>query len=279
MAAPDYFRSPLQLLEELGIEDPQDLDIEAIAHHCGALIVYKRLTGSAARITGKGDHAIITVDSESPRARQRFSAGHELGHWMYDRGKLSFSCEENKLVREWSRANPETAANRYSSDLLLPVALFKPHAYALKTIDFNTVRALATTFQTSLTATAIRLVEHGPLPAMLIFSSEGRREWFFRGPDIPKSLFPRDVPTEASYASDLLNREEKELSGEVSAEAWFDHWGTSGYWLHEHSIRIWGRLMLSLLWWKGTAEQMLVRIEEYEERRDARRSDESWRRR
>lgn len=176
MAAPEYFRSPQQLLEELAIEDPQDLDVEAIAHHCGALIVYKRLTGCAARITGKGDRAIITIDSGSPRARQRFSAGHELGHWMYDRGKLSFSCEENKLIREWSRTNPEAAANRYASDLLLPVPLFKPRAYAYKAINFNTVRKLATTFETSLTATAIRLVEHGPLPAAVICLSEGRRD-------------------------------------------------------------------------------------------------------
>jgi hypothetical protein len=72
--------------------------------------------------------------------------------------------------------------------------------------------------------------------------------------------------------------DEKELSGEVSAEAWFDHWSASDHWIREHSIKIWDGLVLSLLWWTGDAEQMLIRIDDYEERRDASRSDDYRRR-
>jgi hypothetical protein len=158
------------------------------------------------------------------------------------------------------------------------VPLFKPRAYAYKAIDFNAVRKLSTTFETSLTATAIRLVEHGPLPAAVICLSEGRRDWFYRGPDIPKSLFPRETPTKDSYAADLMADEERERSGEVSAEAWFEHRSASNCWIQEHSIKIWDGLILSLLWWKGEAEQMLIRITDYEEQRDAGRSDDYRRR-
>ena len=64
MGAP-FFRSPDALLQDLGITEPEELDIRAIAQHCGATIVYKRLEGCAARITGTEDRAIITLDSNS----------------------------------------------------------------------------------------------------------------------------------------------------------------------------------------------------------------------
>ena len=108
----EYFRTATEILRELGITSPDEIDIEAIAFHCGATIRYRPLTGCAARIVGNGNKAIITVDSNSIRARQRFSAGHELGHWMHDRAKASFSFQEEQFVRNWSAtSNPESRAN------------------------------------------------------------------------------------------------------------------------------------------------------------------------
>jgi len=85
------YKSPAAILEELGITEPEDLDIEAIAQSRGATIVYERLDGCAARILGDGDQAIITVDDRPHVGRQRFSAAHELGHWMRDRHKLALA--------------------------------------------------------------------------------------------------------------------------------------------------------------------------------------------
>jgi hypothetical protein len=232
------------------------------------------LEGCAARIVGNEDRAIITVDSNSRVERQRFSAGHELGHWMFDRGKVSlFSCEENLFVKEWSKNNPETRANRYAGDLMMPVGMFKPRALALRRIDFDSVKALAKMFTMSLTATAIRLVEHGPLPAMLICSSAEGLEWSVRG-DETKRLWPQKAGSE-TYAHDVLDGTDDEASGDVLASAWFDHPLAERYQVHEHSIRAYNGLVLSLLWWQN--ETMLVKLDDYEEERDARRSD-SWRR-
>src|SRR3990167_6984819 len=115
----NHYTSPAQLLDDLGITSPEEIDIEAIAFHCGATILYRPLTGCAARIVGNGNNAIITVDSGSPRERQRFSAAHERGHWTDDRGKSAFSGQETQFVEKWSRHNPESRANSYASDLLL----------------------------------------------------------------------------------------------------------------------------------------------------------------
>jgi len=197
--------------------------------------------------------------------------GHELGHWMFDRGKMSLlACTESVFIREWSNQNPETRANRYASDLLMPVSMFKPRAQPLKRIDFEAVKSLAKIFKTSISATAIRLVEHGPLPAILVCSRPGVIEW-----TAPKKKIKLWVqqPGPYSYAHDVLNGSREEGSGDVPASAWFNHPIVGRYTIHEHSIRGFQDFVLSLLWCRD--ESMLIELDEYEERREARRSD--WR--
>lgn len=275
MEKSSYFRHPAQLLDELGIASPEEIDIEAIAFYCNATIRYRPLTGCAARIVGNQSSAIITVDSNSIRTRQRFSAAHELGHWMYDRGKASFSCQEIQFLKEWSRHNPESRANSFASDLLLPVSLFKPKASPFKAMTFDVVKSLADTFDTSLTATAIRLVEYGPLPTMLICYCDAGREWFVRGRDVPEQLWPPEKPNSGTCAFDLLKgTTERELKAEIPAAAWFDHSLADRHYVCEHSLRTGYGVVLTLLWWKN--EKMLIAIEEYEERRANRRSDRRW---
>ena len=222
---------------------------------------------------GNGHSAIITIDSNSPRGRQRFSAGHELGHWMHDRGKASFSCEDRQFIQEWSKNNPESRANRYASDLLLPVEIFKPLTSSLRVINLTAASELAKQFQMSLTATAIRLVEYGPLPAILVCYSSAGREWFVRSPGLSKQLWPVSTPGPNTYAYDLLGGSEESVGeGEVPAAAWFDHDLSEKYYVHEHSMRTGYGDVLSLVWWKD--ERMLIALDEYEERKAARRSDE-----
>ena len=168
------FKAPATVLDELGVTEPSDINIEAIAQYCGATVVYERLDGCEARILGAGDRAIITVDANAQRARQRFSAAHELGHWMRDRGKLAFACTEKVLVREWGDDNPERRANRYAADLLLPRKIFEARTRTMPA-TFESARALAKSFETSMTSTAIRLVELGSYPSMSVCSEGSGR--------------------------------------------------------------------------------------------------------
>src|SRR5215813_11483377 len=153
----DRYKKPSTLLEELGILEPEDIDIEAIAQYCRATVRYKEIEGAQARIVGIGDKAIISVSKAMKRARQRFSVGHELGHWMRDHGTIGFSCSHKDFLTEWSSDNPERRANRYAADLLLPESMFRPLSRN-RDITLATAQTLADRFQTSLVATAIRLV-------------------------------------------------------------------------------------------------------------------------
>jgi hypothetical protein len=250
-----HFKAPAALLDELGITEPSDIAIEAIAQHCGATIVYETLDGCEARILGCGDRAIITINADASRERQRFSAGHELGHWMRDRGQVAFACTDRNFVREWGDDNPERRANRYAVDVLLPRKLFEKAARG-RPPTFESARALSGLFETSLTSTAIRLVELGDSPAMIVCSDSPGRQWFFRSPSIPETLWPLTKPGAGSLAAKLLaGTLARSPSPEaVDADEWIDQAGAASYTLIEDSLRTRSGFVLTLLWWKDEAQ-------------------------
>jgi len=256
------YKSPKRLLEELGITDAEDIDVEAIAQYNDATIVYEPLTGSEARILGNGDKAIITINKHSPVQRQRFSAGHELGHWMRDRGKIALSCTDRIYKTSWSEDSPEQRANRYSVELLMPEPMFAPCTKNLPMV-FESVRSLCGVFNTSLTATAIRLTELSSYNAMLVCYENRRRKWFFRGPDIPKALWPYEQLSTSTKAASLSSTTGDQATGNSSADAWVDHPGSWQYSVKEDSIVIGSGLTLSLVWWQN--EKQILDLDEDKE--------------
>ena len=87
---------------------------------CGAAVKYRRLDRCEAMIVGAADHAIITVNSASIPERQRFSLGHEIGHWHHHRGRILF-CGTSDIGNPAHRSlNPESQADQFASDLVLP---------------------------------------------------------------------------------------------------------------------------------------------------------------
>lgn len=254
--AATLIRSPEKLLQHLGVSEPNDIDVEAIAQYCGATVRYGSLEGAEARILGAGDRAIITVNNSSKRGRQRFSIGHELGHWVWDRGKAAFTCDKGEFTRRWSGTDRETVANKYAAELLLPRYIFRP-LVAKKPVTFQTVRELATTFETSLTATAIRLVQNASYQAMVICSSATGREWFIPGPDLDRKIWPRrDLSCDTVAYQLLTTNAESPGPTDLDADAWIDHSDAHEYVVKEDSVRIATDTVLSLLWWKNESQVM-----------------------
>ena len=268
---PSSRQTPFEILNDLGISEPDEIDIEAIAEHCGATIRYRSLSGCAARIMGYKDRAIITIDADTIRPRQRFSAGHELGHWMRDKGKVTFQCKSKEFVREWSSENPETRANRFASDLLLPPKMFRARQTRMP-VTFESVHLLAKAFCTSLPATAIRLVEYGDLPAILVCNGPEKLEWFVPSSEVRGKVFLEKRPGRGSIAEELLRGQTSAASArEVCSAAWLNDRNAVNYWLHEDSLMTTDGSVLSLLWWKN--ESQLIEIDNALEERGAWRSD------
>lgn len=228
-----------RVLRDLGISEPGEIDVDFIAWEVGAEIKYRRLDGCEARILGVGDSAIIAVDDRYGPRRARFSAGHELGHWHHHRGR-SFVCRPDDIGRGGLRGSldPERVADAYAADLLLPNFMFEPLAAALKQATFEAVEKLASDFETSLTATAIKFVERGPVPSVLVCHAQGGRRWFRRHPDVPERWFPRDELDPDSFAFDVLfGNGGRSRYAKIGADAWFDRREAERYEIHEQSIR------------------------------------------
>lgn len=241
--------SPERTLKELGITEPQEIDLEAIAWYLGARIKVSNLDGCEARIIGNHDRAVIRVDRLAQPRRRRFSIAHELGHWRYHRGRMLVCRSEDIGSYSQKGSSIERVADGYAADLLLPRYIFDPIAGQHSRLTFKTVRELADLFDTSLTATAIRLVKSGHSPVVLVCHENTGRKWFARSPDVPERWFAQDQLDAESYAFDLLfgNGEEQNYPRVIGADAWFDRPEAQRYEIHEQSVRTADNEILTLL--------------------------------
>lgn len=240
------------LLRSLGVEHPREIDLEAIAWVVGAEVRYSRLASCEARIIGFGARAIITVDPSRGAARARFSIGHELGHWSHHRGKSSICRADEIGGTGHGPAHPERIADAYAADLLLPGYLFRPEAAKLKRSTFVAVDKLAAMFQSSRTATAMRLVDFGPEPAVLVCHGPNGRRWFKRGRGVPERWFPQADLDAASNAFEVLHGGvEKPQPIPIRADAWFDRREAEQYEVFEQTVRGGNGGVLTMLTFKS----------------------------
>lgn len=117
-----------------------------------------------------------------------------------------------------------------------------------------------------MTATAIRLVEFGSFPAMVVCSDQEGRRWFRRGPDVRGVLWPHDRVNPRTIAYDIL-RDNAPAPGsvDVGADGWFAHRDAPRYAVREDSIRIANDLVLSLIWWRDERQLLNLEDEDHEE--------------
>lgn len=275
--------APEDLINRLGIEEPDEIDIEAVAEYCGATVVYERLKGCEARLIGHHGRAFITVNESSPRAEQRFSVAHELGHWHQDHGEIVTACDERTLSTQWARHNTEFwngefFANHYAAGLLLPTKILSPLAVNLP-VMFESVQELSGLFQAPMTATAVRLVDVTPFPAALVCSyvrlpSErdeqfelGRVLWATKSGNELSRLSLHSELGHDSVAYRLLcggfNAPPRPPAEDVLASEWFYVPGED-YTISEDSIKLANNLVLSLLWWKDAEEAQRLRQDNQE---------------
>lgn len=226
-----------RLLQELGVTEPGEIDLDAIAYYVNARIKFQRLEGCEARIVGNGDNAIITVNASSSGRRKRFSIAHELGHWHYHRGKcLSCRAEE---YRPRERLSPERVADGYAADLLMPNYIFRPLARQQKNLTFKEVDVLADAFNASQTATAIRLVETNYFSAVLVCHGPNGRKWFVRAPGVPDKWFPQKLLDAESFAFGVQfgGKPNDPSPRKIGADAWFDRFDAERFEVREQTVR------------------------------------------
>lgn len=248
------YRNGAEVLRDLGITEPDEIDVDAIAFHCGATVHCAPLKGCAAHIIGHGDRAVITIDQASPKPRRRFSIGHELGHWMWHRGR-ALSCQQKDIDKPWSALDPEAVANGFAADLLMPEYLFRPRVEG-KAVSFDIVDRMAGQFAVSRSAAAIRVVDLASYEAMVLCFSKAGIEWFHGSKCVQGNFWPHKQLSPDSDAWDILMKggTGSLRSQTVNADDWIDHEHAAKYEIMEHSIR-YGDDVLTVLWWRN--DQMI----------------------
>jgi hypothetical protein len=201
-----------QIIQELGISDPADLRIEDIAWERRALVRDDVIDGSVARVVVYGDRAMITISTRIREAgRRRFAIAHEIGHLELHPGSsdLHFCLDSDldpkarALRKKAVDDDPEQEANRFASALLMPALLFRPRCERRKP-GFTLIDDLAATFQTSLTATAIRCMKFCTEACAVVYSAGRRIRWYWPSRDFDFHVRVGDEVDRYSIADDCF---------------------------------------------------------------------------
>ena len=226
------------LLIERGVTRPDQIDLGAIARSLNAKVKVRRLEGCEARIIGKGDRAIISLDERMPERRRCFSLGHEIGHWMCHRGQC-LACAKEDIGRGSAAKDPkERVADRFAAHLLMPRFLMKDTIRGRR-LDLGLVNDVAEGFEVSRLSAAIRLVEMEPEPCVLIRHSTTEAPWRLSSQGVDRRWFPRLRADPESHAHAILTTgaEDQPSLELVSAEDWFENHDAHRFEVMEQSFR------------------------------------------
>ncbi|WP_420863582.1 ImmA/IrrE family metallo-endopeptidase [Algirhabdus cladophorae] len=120
---------------------------------------------SSGRIDYSDPFCTITVNSNESSQRRRFTAAHELGHYLLHRDLLDGKQHLDRLFSQGGRDNPygplspshEVQANKFAADLLMPAGSLRAKYNA----DLDNVPEMAELCGVSVAAMKIRLKSLG----------------------------------------------------------------------------------------------------------------------
>lgn len=194
-----------RLLWEYGIDSPEDIDLEAIAADRGITVKRRHLDSADARLVATPTAGIITVNSSTSEKRQRFSIGHEIGHWERDRkhGLINLCTKSDLAQHNQLARNSEAEANVFSADLILPPYMVAPKMKG-KEASIDLILGLCEEFRASREATGIRVARLAQSPAMIAIFGQHGRKWAIKNSAWPHYVNPANVVHHDSASMDLL---------------------------------------------------------------------------
>lgn len=211
-----------------GIVDP-----EKIADSIGITYSYgdygNAFDGLIEQEAGKFHIFINIKNNSSNQARSRFTFAHELGHYFIDEHRhalLNGKTPSHPSFTNFSSKNPvELEADYFASSLLLPENRVKKDCLK-KAFNFKLVEVLSAKYQTSITATVLKLMTIDKHPLMLVCSVNGKVKWFRFSHDFPFKWLkqPTGITPKFTLAgSYFLSKEKFEEELPVTANEWFEN--------------------------------------------------------
>lgn len=208
----------------------------------GVLVVDAPLLGAEARLVRQDEKKGLIRVSEriSEEGRRRFAIGHELGHWSQHRQASQLSLCLASDVLGYRGSQEELEANAFSACLLLPGRFLRETYRAAPSLDL--VRAIAEELVTTLTATAVRVVETTNDPCLVVFTDleTGCVHWWRRSSRCPKVwLQRRQRISQLSATNEILDGRQNTAIEAVDSSSWFGHVeGSEDYVVYEESMKL-----------------------------------------
>lgn len=151
---------PLDLLSKYSTAIP--VPVYDIAQELGVELKFSNLEDNISGwIERIGDGYSITVNANHPLVRQRFTAAHEIGHYIYHRDLLGNGVGDTRAYRAEGTNLPNSAvlpiherqANSFAANLLMP----REAISLLRSQGVTEADAMAERFYVSKEAMCIRL--------------------------------------------------------------------------------------------------------------------------
>jgi Zn-dependent peptidase ImmA (M78 family) len=220
--------SPQAIASEIVRQNPAlpiPVPIEEIAKASGILEI-KELTsdGFEGMLLSniEKSEGIVFVNKNRPWQRQRFTIGHELGHFLLPSHRqlngdaLRFQCTPKDMQTYSSgysdlRLEWEVQANEFSAEMLMPRSRFREQLKRKNEPNLQHLNTLATNFNTSVEATARRYLALNDHPIAMVFSHHKHIRYTWKSPefhyylDVKKgSPIPKGSPSLEGHADDSL---------------------------------------------------------------------------
>lgn len=210
-----------ELLSSFGLSRIQNLN--EILHVLKLKVVEKDLTSVDGVLIRKSGKGIIAVKrSVKEIGRKNFTICHEIGHYILPKHG-TVTCKSDEIDSWKSNLSPyEIEANRFASELLLPTRVIFP-LVEKKKATLTLVKEIANSFQTSLTATALKCVAITEEQCAVVWSVDGQIKWCKPNENF-RSYIPKKQLDSDSFAYQLSQTSiVHEKDGFVYANAWINN--------------------------------------------------------
>ena len=213
-----------ELLNELRILEPSEIDIERIALYKNALVRYEPLHGMDGRIVREGNAAIVTVNSAIKfEGQKRFVIAHELGHFFLHPTTRQIETVDADQLNNWSEKQEieEYEANLFAAELLMPESLIMPRIKG-KNPSFDLVASLAEEFRTTFTATAVQYVLNTTEECAIVSCTERKRLWFILSRGFSFQMLEENDVHGCSCAAEVGINKRSSKSPRIEAGYWLE---------------------------------------------------------
>jgi len=165
------------IIRRYGFTSPDQIHLEDIAYADGIVVESASLKKIEALLLRKKNRGIIHVsDRIANIGRRRFAIAHELGHWhCHSSLSQAWLCTAD-AIHAYKGSAVELEANAFAAELLMPKQMILQEV-GTEELSIQLACRIADAFQTTLTATAIRIIEESKGDYCVLFSENNAVRW------------------------------------------------------------------------------------------------------